>query len=385
MAYAPGQMIRMYDKNTGQAYMGTEAALASGRWTLTPPTPQTSTPKATDTKKDSGVSNDMVSQLFKSREPSSVNIPTAQPFDFQSALNSIGNYAGLSQAEMQAQAGRAADMVINPQVAQVERNRQRGELDYYNQMKQMEAAQAGVDKTLAYNESQRRKQDSVRSAASGGGARSGLNDYLGQQTDQALEGTRLGLAAEASRGKQALIDSYRLQNQQIADMLGELEARRGLTAGTYYDTMSNAERDREAQWNQNRASTALGIGQLQQQAQQSNINAALAQLEADDARYATDMRMATDLLPYITPTKYQQGMLFNETANTFGQAPGAQSGPVGLRDYAESQGANVGWDPKTGSVSVNGKTYTQQDLKNMGGQLINGRWKIPQSAVARLF
>ena len=65
MAVAPGQMIRMYDKNTGQAYMGTEAALASGRWTLTPPTPQTSTPKATDTKKDSGVSNDMVSQLFK--------------------------------------------------------------------------------------------------------------------------------------------------------------------------------------------------------------------------------------------------------------------------------------------------------------------------------
>ena len=91
-------------------------------------------------------------------------------------------------------------------------------------------------------------------------------------------------------------------------MLGELEARRGLTAGTYYDTMSNAERDREMNWNLNRNATALGIGQLQQQINQSNISAALEQRRGDDSRYEVDMKMASDLLPYYALTNYQYAL-----------------------------------------------------------------------------
>jgi len=63
----------------------------------------------------------------------------------------------------------------------------------------------------------------------------------------------------------------------------------------------------------------------------------------------------------------------------------APSGGVGLRQYAEAAGKSVGYDSSTGNISVGNKTLTSTDLKNMGGYIgSNGRWVIPQSAIASI-
>jgi hypothetical protein len=59
--------------------------------------------------------------------------------------------------------------------------------------------------------------------------------------------------------------------------------------------------------------------------------------------------------------------------------------PVPLRDYATQQGATVGYDPATKSVIINGKKYSTSQLQQLGGQLVNGSWMIPQSAINGLF
>ena len=53
------------------------------------------------------------------------------------------------------------------------------------------------------------------------------------------------------------------------------------------------------------------------------------------------------------------------------------SSSMTLRDYAG--GANVGWDDKTGNVTINGKPYSPSQLQNAGLQLKDGRWQGTES------
>lgn len=54
---------------------------------------------------------------------------------------------------------------------------------------------------------------------------------------------------------------------------------------------------------------------------------------------------------------------------------------IGLRASAEGQGSNVGWDAKSGNVTVGDKQYTSQQLQSMGGQMVNDSWQLPQNAI----
>lgn len=48
-----------------------------------------------------------------------------------------------------------------------------------------------------------------------------------------------------------------------------------------------------------------------------------------------------------------------------------------LRNIANQAGQDVGWDSKTGVVSIGGSSYTPNQLKNMGGQLVDNQWALP--------
>ena len=45
-----------------------------------------------------------------------------------------------------------------------------------------------------------------------------------------------------------------------------------------------------------------------------------------------------------------------------------------LRDIAKNKGLNVGYDEMTKNVTVGSQTFTPDQLKGMGGQLVNQSW-----------
>lgn len=55
----------------------------------------------------------------------------------------------------------------------------------------------------------------------------------------------------------------------------------------------------------------------------------------------------------------------------------AEQPMVILRNIANQAGQNVDWDSKTGNVSVGGSSYTPNQLREMGGQLVDNQWTMP--------
>lgn len=94
------------------------------------------------------------------------------------------------------------------------------------------------------------------------------------------------------------------------------------------------------------------------------------------------------LLPYFLATEEFRQTLPLEYASTFGVMPETSSlgggQEVELRSYLENQGIEIGYDPVTRMVTINGISYTPEQLQSMGGRLQNGRWYVPITVAAYL-
>src|SRR5664280_2894207 len=116
-------------------------------------------------------------------------------YDFAQYLSQVPAYKRKADSLLQTQATTDANLVFDPQKQEEQRQMQYNEAQHINNMQQLKASQAGVDDTLAFNAAQAQKANAIRAAGSGAIGASGLGDFLNQQTEQALQGQKLNIAA----------------------------------------------------------------------------------------------------------------------------------------------------------------------------------------------
>ena len=313
-------------------------------------------------------------------------------YNFSDYLSQINPFNRKDSSTLLTRAKAAANLLYDPQKQEANRQAKLDELQSITNTQKIKRANAGVDESLAYNNAQAKKAAAIRAAGSGAIGSSGLTDYLNNEADTATQAQRMNIAAtlagnltdEASR-YQGVVDNT---NQTLSD----IETNRGTTSETLYNQYEDAQDAAETAWDTNALSIALGIGSGVNTAADINMRQANAAAALKEQRYEAD-------LPYKALTQYQKGTLDLDTTKTMGRTPNSvrnisgdgsitydvPSGGVGLRQYAEAAGKSVGYDSSTGNISVGNKTLTSTDLKNMGGYIgSNGRWVIPQSAIASI-
>lgn len=308
-------------------------------------------------------------------------------YDFAKYLAQVPTYRRKDDTTLQNRATTSANLIFDPQRAETERQRQWQEAQHINNMQKLKASQAGVEEALAYNEAQQKKANAIRAAASGAIGSSGLNDYLNNETDKAMQGQRLNIAATLAANRDAEINEYSVLDRQLLDKLSEIEKLRGQTSGALLQDLIAAEDARETDWQKNALQVALGIGSGELQAADLNFRERNAREQAELQRYIADLGYKEAMLPYNNMTKYQQATEDRLTKEMMGGIPGENPETlVGLRDYANKKGVNVDWDASTGNVIIGNKTVTPETLVSMGAVLDanDNRWKLSQSQAAML-
>jgi hypothetical protein len=308
-------------------------------------------------------------------------------YDFAKYLAQVPTYRRKDDTTLQNRATTSANLIFDPQRAETERQRQWQEAQHINNMQKLKASQAGVEEALAYNEAQQKKANAIRAAASGAIGSSGLNDYLNNETDKAMQGQRLNIAATLAANRDAEINEYSVLDRQLLDKLSEIEKLRGQTSGALLQDLIAAEDARETDWQKNALQVALGIGSGELQAADLNFRERNAREQAELQRYIADLGYKEAMLPYNNMTKYQQATEDRLTKEMMGGIPGENPETlVGLRDYANKKGVNVDWDASTGNVIIGNKTVTPETLISMGAVLDanDNRWKLSQSQAAML-
>jgi hypothetical protein len=302
--------------------------------------------------------------------------PVQYGFNYEKLLNdllaSMPTYTQPSESDLLTQAQQWAQLQIQPQQEAVQRALEQAQQAYTARKADIEAAYGGLDQQTQtlLQELGRQAQES---AIARGGGQSGAVEWLKKQYQTpVLDQYATARAQEAASlsnlaGEEQLTEQqYAQQQQQLAQQLGTMQA------------------ERLAELRDLAHATAVGDWSKAFEAAQNIADLAM--------RYQlTQQELAAGQTPYYTTSEeYRQGQPAAWT-ETVGQTPAVtptMNAPAPslytLRDYAASQGASIGYDPSTRSVIINGRSYTPSDLSNMGGQLVDGRWKLPESAIRTL-
>lgn len=317
-------------------------------------------------------------------------------YDFEDYLSQIPDYKRKDSDALKNRASTVANLVYDPQRSEQERQAKWNEMQQINKMQQLKASNAGVEESLAYNNSQAKKAAAIRSASAGAVGSSGLNEYLKNQADASTEAQRLNVAAILAQNKNAAINEYSLIDRQTQDKLAEIEDLRGRSAANLYEEYEAAQDTAENDWKRNALNVALGIGEGNAAAADLNLRKNI-----EDNRIAAQLYEAT--LPYRAMTQNQIAQLDLDTAKAFGKttksnqknnygSSGSKAATLyvndanshNLRDVASRYGFNVGYDAQSGNVTVGNKVYSPQTLAAMGGFISNGRWQLPSSSINSL-
>jgi len=270
----------------------------------------------------------------------------------------------LSRDEMLTQAQNMANLQIDPIIQALMRDKEDYLGSYESSKRNIEAAYAGVpqetDRLLAQAQEQ-----GTESAIARGGGRSGAVEYTVGKLKEPVMLRAIQLEGEKAAKLASLEESLDLFMKQYGDKVAELEGRRGQLTTAIFDQLNSSDQQ-----------LALELAKMAEN------------------RYGVDMQTTLGLLPYFMNTKLEDDKLVLDWTKTMGQVP--QYGPgekvsmgdldqiVGLRQYAENAGMDVGWDPATGNVFIGSQSYTPAQLKDMGAQMVNDRWQIPQSKIDEL-
>jgi len=281
------------------------------------------------------------------------------------------SYKQPSQEELLQQAQLWAKLQVDPALQALSETLAKTKQALEAQKAQTEAQYAGVDQSVnRYMEEAAQK--ALESAISRGGGRSGQVEWYTSKLQQPIAEQYAKTQAEKAAALSDIAAKIALAEQQAAEQQKTLEQRRG-----------ELEANRLAELQNLAHATATGDWQRAFQAAQN-----LASLATQAQQW--QMSYAANLLPYFTITEYERQTQPLQWAQTMGQVPETLQQPtptsyyVPLRQYASNYGASVDYDPSTGEVIINGRRYSPNYLRSIGGQIVNNAWQIPASAVNAL-
>ena len=384
-----GQQALSAAKNLKSGGSGYSGWSTSKGWVGGSNTPPQSTPTPTPKPKTNTTSSTQIQPKQQTQQPqyapnnmqeilaqmggtlSQYQMPYEQAY--RDVISQAPIYNAPSEQELLSQAGTWAGLQIDPQVQALNDAIEKARLSAQTQEDKINANYASFDSSVD-RMVQKAEQRALESAIARGGGRSGAVEWLSDQYAAPIMEQAATQQAGRTASLNSIANALALAEEQYRGQGTALEARRGeLEAQRVSELQALAQAQASGNWE--RVATATqNLMNMATQAQQFEKELGTNHVQYFMPTFPQQMDYNTNVLnsvPEIT-----DDMTYNTPSLT---------SPVTLRDYATNQGATVGYDPATKSVIINGKKYSTSQLQQMGGQLVNGSWMIPQNAIDGLF
>ena len=276
--------------------------------------------------------------------------PTKQNYvpgqkSWEDAISNI-SYTPRSFSDMQDEASTLADLQINPQLTQLQASLKKAIADAGNQKLNIEANYASVQPTAERLLEQAQKSGTESAIARGGG-RSGAVEYEVGQMKRPINESVMQAEAKKAAELTGVDNSLATVNENYAQQVQALETHRGTLVAAQLAALKSGDTEMAMRIASERANLELQASTL------------LDNRDRSDRQFELDQ------------------------SSIYGKSAGI-TGTVTLTDYLVSKGQSApSWDPNTGNVSINGKTYTPEQLSSpdVGGYIQGGRWQLPESVV----
>lgn len=296
-------------------------------------------------KNSGGLSNTVAAPKNTTQNQNTSNkqyyVPGQQ--SWEDAISKI-SYSPRSFSDMQDEASTLADLQINPQLTQLQASLKKAIADAGNQKLNIEANYASVQPTAERLLEQAQKSGTESAIARGGG-RSGAVEYEVGQMKRPINESVMQAEARKAAELTGVDNSLATVNDNYAQQVQALETHRGTLVAAQLAALKSGDTEMAMRIASERANLELQASTL------------LDNRDRSDRQFELDQ------------------------SSIFGQTPGI-TGTVTLTDYVTGKGQSApSWDPNTGNVSLNGKTYTPKQLTDAGGYIQGGRWQLPESVV----
>ena len=274
------------------------------------------------------------------------------------------SYIPKTEEELLAEATQYANLEIDPQASALQKSLKAALLANENQRKDVDAAYATVGATANRLLDDAAKR-ATESAIARGGGRSGAVEHEREKLSSPIMEKVAQAEAQKSTDLSKIAANIANAQQTVADTQVELESRKGELVAQKLASLKEYEQAKQI-GDESRAMEILKtMSNIDIAYKNLQLSAAdlMGELPSNSAGYAND--------------------LINDMSNSSNSNQGSGNS-VGLRQYAESKGATVNWDPSTQSVSINNNTFSPAQLQASGAQLIDGRWYIPESTLLQM-
>lgn len=216
-------------------------------------------------------------------------------------------------------------------------------------------------------------------------------------TTHQVAGKNLSGSPLAIYQKEKVKGNYAPEFQQLESNTAAAKDKIAAQASAQTAEIGGLSKDLEAAFLQNLMSGIFNMYTADTGRKDTSFNTLLNMLgktsDAGLTMRGQDLNTSIGMLPYTTLTESQRQEMPLTYANLFGEmptesqvTPGAGFGGQPLRGYADSigMGGKIDFDPSTGNVKIDGKTYTPEALQRMGGQLLGGAWNLPSYVIDQL-
>lgn len=215
--------------------------------------------------------------------------PKSMPY--KDALGQVGgSYQMRGEDELKETAKLRADLEVDPQRQELERQRERAELDYHNKMRRVEQLYSGKDEVAQQIQNKMSKQQAQELAARGANSRSGLAAYQSAKVSEAVAQQLTALEINRQANIYDLESEFGLKQEQIDGALMQLEERRGKLSADHFEKLSAREQEIFLQQENARSEIALNIMSQFMAGEQLKLQASIAKVEAADSRYAKELQ-----------------------------------------------------------------------------------------------
>lgn len=214
-----------------------------------------------------------------------------QDMSYSEALAQTGpSYQMKSDEELSKRAQLIADLEINPQRKEAERQQQQADLRYHNDMRKAELMYAGKDQVAQDLANKMNKQNAIDQAARGGAGRSGLADYQRAKVNEAVAQQLTALEINKQSAMYEIESQYGLSTDQIDRALSDLETMRGKLSVEAFESLSDREQQLYLQQENARSQVAMHIMDQFLSGEQMKLTASLAAIESADKKFANELQ-----------------------------------------------------------------------------------------------
>lgn len=214
-----------------------------------------------------------------------------QDMSYGEALAQTGpSYQMKSDEELSRRAQLIADLEINPQRKEAERQQQQADLRYHNDMRKAELMYAGKDQVAQDLANKMDKQNAIDQAARGGAGRSGLADYQRAKVNEAVGQQLTALEINKQSTMYEIESQYGLSTDQIDGALSDLETMRGKLSVEAFESLGDREQGLYLQQENARSQVAMHIMDQFLSGEQMKLTASLAAIESADKKFANELQ-----------------------------------------------------------------------------------------------